>query len=152
LPMIAASVGDTVGRIVRGSGIGAARLGSRKADVIRRLGAPTGHPASSLRYCVDGGGKLLMGFDDRSRLRLAGTTSFSTRVHGLRTGSSLRRVKRVYPHAIWIGKQLLRASRSSRVVFGSCSCGSVAFVAVTSAHSAAQIRYWTRRAGLPRAR
>jgi hypothetical protein len=137
---------------LRGSGIGAARLGSRKADVIRRLGVPTEHTASSLRYCVDGGGKLLMAFDTAGRLRLAASTSFSTRIHRLRTGSSLRRVQRVYPHARWIGKRLLRASRRSRVVFGSCSCGSVAFVAVTNVRSAGQIRHYARRAGVPRAR
>jgi hypothetical protein len=58
----------------------------------------------------------------------------------------------VYPHALWIGKRLLRAQRRSRVVFGSCSCGSVAFVAVTNARSAAQIRYYAQQAGVPRAR
>jgi hypothetical protein len=137
---------------LRGVGIGAARLGARKADVIRRLGVPTEHTASSLRYCVDGGGKLLMAFDARARLRLAASTSFSTHIHKLRTGSSLVRVKRVYPQALWIGKQLLRASRRSRVVFGSCSCGTVAFVAVTNASSAAQIRYYAGLAGVPRAR
>src|SRR3954470_12764244 len=92
----------SAGRL-RGSGIGGVRLGSRKADVIRRLGVPTAHSASSLRYCVDGGGKLLMAFDHSGRLRLAASTSFGTRVRRLRTGSSLRSVKRVYPHAVWIG-------------------------------------------------
>ena len=76
----------------------------------------------------------------------------STRVHRLRTGSSLRRVKRVYPHARWIGRQLLRARRGSRVVLGSCSCGSVSFVAVTNVKRPAKIRYYAHRAGLPRAR
>jgi hypothetical protein len=85
-------------------------------------------------------------------LRFAASTSFSTHVHRLRTGSSLRRVKRVYPHARWIGKRLLRARSGSRVVFGSCSCGSVAFVAVTNLRSAAQIRYYAKKAGVPRAR
>lgn len=94
----------------------------------------------------------MMGFDRRGRLRLAASTSFSTHVNRLRTGSSLRHVKRVYPHALWIGRELLRARRGSRVVFGSCSCGSVAFVAVTDARSAAKIRYYARRAGVPRAR
>src|SRR3954447_1798574 len=71
---------------LRRTGIGGARLGSRKADVIRRLGAPTGQTARSLRYCVDGGGKLVMAFDRRGRLRLAASSSFSTRVRKLRTG------------------------------------------------------------------
>jgi hypothetical protein len=136
---------------LRGTGIGAARLGNRKADVIRRLGLPAGRTAQSMRYCVDGGGKLLMAFDSAGRLRLAASTSFSTHIHRVRTGSSLRRVKRVYPHARWIGKRLLRADRNSRVVFGSCSCGSVAFVGVTNARTAAQIRYYARQAGVPRA-
>jgi hypothetical protein len=120
--------------------------------VIRRLGVPTEHSGATLRYCVDGGGKLQMAFDDHGRLRLAASTSFSTHVRKLRTGSSLRHVKRVYPHARWIGRGLLRAGRRSRVIFGSCSCGSVAFVAVTNARSAGQVRYYVRRAGLPRAR
>jgi hypothetical protein len=137
---------------LRGSGIGGVRLGSRKADVIRRLGVPTEHSASSLRYCVQSGGKLVMAFDHRGRLRLAASTSFGTRVRKLRTGSSLARVKRVYPHARWIGKQLLRASRTSRVVLGSCSCGSVSFVGVTNARTPAQIRFYVKRAGLPRSR
>jgi hypothetical protein len=137
---------------LRSAGIGGARLGSRKADVIRRLGVPSEHTARALRYCVNGGGELLMSFDPRGRLRLAASTSFSTHVHRLRTGSSLGHVKRVYPHALWIGKQLLRASRRSRVVFGSCSCGTVAFVAVTNVRSVTAIRSYARRAGLPRAR
>lgn len=137
---------------LRGAGIGGVRLGSRKADVIRRLGVPTVHTAASLRYCVDGGGKLLMAFDHGSRLRLAASTSSRTRVRRLRTGSSLARVKRAYPHARRIGPQLLRAGRGSRVVLGSCSCGSVAFVAVTNARTAAQIRYYVRLAGLSHAR
>ena len=136
----------------RSTGIGGARLGKRKSDVIRRLGLPAAHTALSLRYCVEGGGKLLMAFDSRGRLRLAASTSFSTHVRRLRTGSSLRRVKRVYPHARWIGKQLLQAGRRSPVVFGSCSCGSVTFVAVTNERSAAKIRYYARLAGVPRGR
>jgi hypothetical protein len=137
---------------LRRTGIGAARLGSRKADVISRLGTPAEQTGHSLRYCIDGGGKLMMAFDGHGRLRLAASTSFSTRVHGLRTGSSLRHVKRVYRHALWIGKQLLRARRGSRVAFGSCSCGSVSFVAISDARSAAKLRYYARRAGVPRAR
>ena len=133
------------------TGIGAARLGATKSQVAARLGTPTASTAHSLRYCVDGGGKLLMAFDKRGRLRLALSTSFSTHVRGLRTGSSLRHVKRVYPHAFWIGKQLLRAGHRSRVVLASCSCGSVAFVAVTDARAPAKMRYWARRAGVPRA-
>jgi hypothetical protein len=137
---------------LRGSGIGNVRLGSRKADVIRWLGVPMAHTAGSLRYCVQAGGKLLMAFDDSGRLRLAASTSFGTHVRKLRTGSPLTRVKRVYPHARWIGKRLLRASRNSRVVLGSCSCGRVAFVAVTNARTPAQIRHYVTRAGLPRSR
>src|SRR3954454_3830530 len=137
---------------LRRTGIGQARLGSRQADLIRRLGPPVTRSAAQLRYCVDGGGKLLLAFDKRGRLRLAASTSFSTRVHRLRTGTSLRRVKRVYPHARWIGRRLLRASRHSRVVFGACSCGSVSFVAVTKAGSNARVRYWVRRVGLRRAK
>jgi hypothetical protein len=135
---------------LRSAGIGAARLGSRKADVIRQLGLPTTSAAQRLRYCVDGGGALMMAFDTRARLRLAASTSFSTRVHRLRTGSSLTHVKRVYPKAFWIGKRLLRAARGSRIVFGSCSCGSLTFVAVTNLRTPAQIRRYARIAGVPR--
>jgi hypothetical protein len=134
------------------AGIGAARLGSRRADVLRRLGAPAQQTAHWMRYCIDGGGKLLMAFDDTGRLRFAASTSFSTHVHGLRTGSSLLRVKHVYPHAFWIGRLLLRAYHGSRVVFGSCSCGSVSFVAITNLRTAAQIRDYAARARVPRAR
>jgi hypothetical protein len=105
-----------------------------------------------MRYCIDGGGKLLMAFDDTGRLRFTASTSFSTHIHRLRTGSSLVRVKRVYPHAFWIGRLLLRADHGSRVVFGSCSCGSVSFVAITNLRTAAQIREYAARARVPRAR
>jgi hypothetical protein len=134
------------------AGIGVVRLGISKANVLRRLGSPAQQSAQSMRYCVDGGGKLLMSFDTRGRLRLAASTSFSTRIRKLRTGSSLVRVKRVYPHAFWIGKQLLRAGHGSRVVFGSCSCGSVSFVAITNVRTAPKIRYYAKLAGVPRAR
>ena len=137
---------------LRSAGIGGARIGSRKADVLRRLGVPAEHTAQSMRYCVEGGGKLLIAFDLSGRLRLAASTSFSTHIHRLRAGSSLTRVKRVYPHARWIGRQLLRAGPRSRVIFGSCSCGALAFVAVTDLRSAAKVRYYAKQAGVPRAR
>ncbi|MFL5840417.1 MAG: hypothetical protein ACJ77Z_08195 [Thermoleophilaceae bacterium] len=134
------------------AGIGGARLGSTKADVLRRLGPPTQQTRYSMRYCVEGGGALLIAFDARGRLRVAASTSFSTHVHRVRTGSSLRRVKHVYPHAFWIGRLLLRAGHGSRVIFGSCSCGSVSFVGITDARTPAKIRYYAKRAGVPRAR
>jgi hypothetical protein len=133
-------------------GIGQAQLGRTKAEVLSRLGAPAQQGPHSMSYCVRGGGKLLLAFDARGRLRLAASTSFSTRVRKVRTGSSLRRVKRVYPHAFWIGKRVLRAARGSRVVLGSCSCGSVAYVAITNAGTPAKIRYYLKRAAVPRAR
>src|SRR5204863_9392223 len=133
-----------------GAGIGRARLGNRKADVLRKLGSPASQSAQAMRYCVNGGGELLLAFDTHARLRLVASTSFSTHIHRIRTGSSLLHVKHVFPHAFWIGKRLLRAGHRSRVVFGSCSCGSVAFVAITDARTAALIRYYARRAGVPR--
>jgi hypothetical protein len=136
----------------RKAGIGRVRLRMRKANVLRSLGAPAVQSAQAMSYCVNGGGKLLIAFDTAARVRFVASTSFSTRIHRIRTGSSLRRVKRVYPHALWIGKRVLRAGRGSRVVFGSCSCGSVAWVAVTDAGSPARIRYYAKRAGVPRAR
>lgn len=137
---------------LRRTGIGAVRLGATRAAVVRRLGTPAGQTARSMRYCVDGGGKLLVALDGRGRVRFVASTSFSTHVRHLRTGSSLRHVKEVYPHAFWIGKRLLRASRRSHVLFGSCGCGSVAYVAVTNVRRPAKVRYWARRAGVPRAR
>jgi hypothetical protein len=134
------------------AGIGVVRLGISKANVLRRLGLPAQQSAQAMRYCVDGGGKLLMAFDTHGRLRLAASTSFSTRIRKLRTGSSLVRVKHAYPHAFWIGKQLLRAGHGSRVVFGSCSCGSVSFVAITNVRTPPKIRYYAKLAGVPRAR
>jgi hypothetical protein len=135
-----------------GAGIGRAQLGRRKADILRRLGSPTAQSAQAMRYCVSGGGKLLLAFDTAARLRLVASTSFSTHVRRIRTGSSLRRVRRAYPHAYWIGKRVLRARRGSRAVFGSCSCGSVAYVAITNVRRAAGIRYYLKRAGVPRGR
>jgi hypothetical protein len=134
----------------RSTGIGEARLDARKADLLRRLGVPAEQSASSMNWCVDGGGRLLTAFDSHARLRFVASTSFDTRIRRVRTGSSLRAVKRAYPHAFWIGKQLLRAQRGSRIVFGSCSCGSVAYVGVTDAGTAAKIRYYAKRAGVPR--
>jgi hypothetical protein len=134
----------------RSTGIGLARLDARKADLLRRLGVPAEQDAGSMSWCVDGGGRLLAAFDSHARLRFVASTSFDSHIRRVRTGSSLRAVKRSYPHAFWIGKQLLRAQRGSRIVFGSCSCGSVAYVGVTDAGSAAKIRYYAKRAGVPR--
>jgi hypothetical protein len=105
-----------------------------------------------MRYCVDGGGKLLMSFDAGGHLRFAASTSFSTHIHRLRTGSSLLRVKHLYPRALWIGRMLLRAGHRSRVVFGSCSCGTVSFVAITNVRTPAKIRQYAALARVPRAR
>jgi hypothetical protein len=132
-------------------GIGRARLEATKGDVIGRLGPPTSQTAHAMRYCVNGGGVLRLAFDGHDRLRFVASTSFTTHIHRIRAGSSLLRVKHVYPHAFWIGKRLLRAGHGSRVVFGSCSCGSVAYVAITDIRGAASIRYYAGRAGLPRA-
>jgi hypothetical protein len=135
----------------RAGGIGLARLGLRRADILRRLGLPASQGPSAMRYCVEGGGKLLLAFDTAGKLRLAASTSFSTHIRRVRTGSSLVRVKHVFPHARWIGKRLLRTTARSRVVLGSCSCGSVSFVAITTARSAGKIRYYAKKAGVPRA-
>jgi hypothetical protein len=134
----------------RPSGIGLARLGSRTADVLRRLGPPAQQGPHSMRYCVDGGGKLLLAFDATGRVRFVASTSFSTHARKVRTGTSLVGVLRSYPHAFWIGKRLLRATRGSRIVFGSCGCGSVDFVGVTDVRAAARIRWYAKRAGVPR--
>ncbi len=133
-------------------GIGMVRLRATRSALQRALGAPTAQGAHSMRYCVAGGGSLLVALDRGGRVRLVASTSFSTHVHRVRTGSSLRHVKRAYPHAFWIGKRLLRSRHRSRLVFGSCSCGSVSFVAITDARTPAKIRYWARRAGVPAAR
>lgn len=132
------------GRVTK-RGIGAARLGLTKAQVLRRLGTPLAQGRHSLKYCVSGGGVLTVTLDAAGYVRFVKSTSFSSRLGRLRPGSSLRAFKRAYPHAVRIGRRLVRTTRRSRFVFGTCACGSAAFIAVTNADSAAKIRYYAKR-------
>lgn len=133
-------------------GIARIRLGHRRSRVVRRAGAPSTRARQAFRYCVSGGGRVLLAFSRRGDLRLVATTARGHAARGVRPGSSVRRLGRAFPDARSLGPGLLGTSRSSRVVFG-VRRGRVTFVAVTGRRQIkrpALLRYYLAKAGLRR--
>jgi hypothetical protein len=60
---------------VGSSSIGLVRLGRTQAQTLARVGAPSRRTARTFRYCVRGGGRVLVAFSGRDAARLVVTTA-----------------------------------------------------------------------------
>jgi len=114
---------------VRARGVDFVRLGRRRARLAhpaRRVGT-----LRASRFCVAGVGSRAVraAHGKRGRTRLVRTTAPGHRARGVGPGSSTTELEAAYPRAPRIGSRLRRATRTSRVVFGTAR-GRVRFVAV----------------------
>jgi hypothetical protein len=92
--------------------LGRIRLGNRKSRVLKRVGAPRSRRRRVWRYCVRGGGKVVVVFSKKGRVRLVATTA---RGHGhgrARPGLKRSRLRRL--HVRRLGRGLYLGTRRSR--------------------------------------
>jgi hypothetical protein len=74
-----------------GRGIGGVKLGMRRAHVRRAIGLPLAENTRWMRWCLDGGGRLVAALGrrgDRARVHIVLTDSGPFDTHGIRPGSS----------------------------------------------------------------
>ena len=81
---------------VGGRSIGRVSVRATRDLVGRRLGPPARTARGVLRYCVKGGGSVLVAFDDKGRVSLAATTAKGHRRLKIGRGSSLRSLQRAF--------------------------------------------------------
>jgi hypothetical protein len=109
-------------------GIGRVRLGASRRVLERRLGAPRRRRGSVSRWCVTGGGSVVVAFA-RGQAALVATTARGHRSRRIAPGSSARVVRRTFPFGRLALRGVRRAGRRSRVVIGVRS-GRVGYLAV----------------------
>lgn len=99
-------------------GIGFVRLGA-DADRLAARPAVTSTSARAVRFCVGVRENEAVGAvaDADGSVRLIATSAPQHRAHGVGAGSPLAAVGERYPHAVSLGRRLLRASPSSAIVF-----------------------------------
>ena len=134
-------------------GLGRFRLRLRRAVVERRAGEPgsTWRRGRVYRYCVArSGGKVILAFNGRNRVRLIASTARLHRRGGIGRGTRVRRLARS-SRTTQLGRGLW-ASPNGRFVYGTRR-GRVRYVAVVDrglAGSPRLIRAYLRLAGLRR--
>jgi C-terminal binding-module, SLH-like, of glucodextranase len=134
---------------VSSRGIGRVRIGRSKSRVRKSAGTPSRQKRNVYRYCVKGGGRVLVVFSKQGRSRLIITTARGHKVRGVRSGTTVERFRRAFRAAPRAGRGLYLTSRRSHVVIGTRK-GRVRFVAVADrrlANSARQLRSHLRQAG-----
>ena len=123
------------------------RLRARSRTVAKQVGGPTRKRRRVWRYCVNGGGKVLVVFSRRKRVVFISTTARRHRRGKVHRGTSLRRLRRVYRRR-GLTRVAPRLFRSGTVLFG-VRRGKVRFVALASARARpGQLRRYLRRARL----
>jgi FG-GAP-like repeat len=129
--------------------LGRIKIGTRRSRLLRRVGAPSVRRKRTWRYCVKGGGRVLVAFSPKGRVRLVATTA---RRHGhgkLRRGSGKKTYRKVKMRRIGRGLYTGRR-RSGRVVFR-IKRGKVTFVALADrklARRPRDLRIYVRMVGL----
>ena len=88
------------------------------------------------RYCVKGGGKVLLVFNKRKRAAFVASTAPRHRRKGVGPGTTVRRLRKVFGRAgvsaLPTGMLSIRGGASRHVVFGTRN-GKVRYVAVADA-------------------
>jgi len=110
-------------------GIGTIRLGLNSVGLLLRAGVPARSTPFAFRYCVQGGGKVLVSLSRRGDARLVLATGRSQHARGVRPGDLARKIRAAYPRAYRLGPGLYGTRRSSRIIFR-IRRGHVAWVAV----------------------
>ncbi len=99
-------------------GIGRLRIGASRRALERRLGAPRRSTRRAARWCVAGGGTVLVTYSRVGRALLIATTACGHRSRRVRPGSTLRLLRRSFPFSRAALRGVRRAGRRSRVVAG----------------------------------
>jgi hypothetical protein len=142
---------------VGGRSIGRISVRSTRDLVGRRAGPPARTARGVLRYCVKGGGSVLVAFDARGRVALVATTAKGHRRQGISRGSSLKTLQRRFGRRLRTavpGARRVSSGPSGQLLFG-VRRGKVTFVAVADRSllgSRSALRTQLRRAVLIRAR
>ncbi|MBA3300111.1 MAG: exo-alpha-sialidase, partial [Thermoleophilaceae bacterium] len=113
--------------------IGRASVGARRATVLRRLGPPRARRGNVWRYCVRGGGRVLLVFSKRKRVTFVASTARGHRRRGVGPRSTVRRLRAVFRRAgvrsLPGGILRVRRGSSRQILFGTRR-GRVRYVAV----------------------
>ena len=109
-------------------GIGRARIGQTRLQLIRALGPPAARTRRAYRYCVQGGGRLLIGFSPRARAVLVASTAPGHRARGVGRGSSARAVRRAFPRLRRVRRGIFAVGSRSRALLFNIERGRVRFV------------------------
>ena len=122
-------------RVARRS-LGRATVGARRATVLRRLGPPSARQGKVWRYCVRGGGKVLLVFSKRKRLAFVASTARRHTRSGVGPRSTVGRLRKTFRRAgvrsLPGGMLTIRRGASRQVVFGTHR-GRVRYVALADA-------------------
>jgi hypothetical protein len=148
-----------VGRTLKvgSSSIGRLALRATRAVVGRRLGPPARTARGVLRYCVKGGGSVLVAFTTKGRVGFAATTAPRHKRLGIGRGSALKAVRRTFGkrlRSVMPGVYRVSGTSSPRLLVG-VRRGRVTFVAVADRALIANrkaLRTQLRRAALIRSR
>ncbi|HVF78189.1 MAG TPA: sialidase family protein [Solirubrobacteraceae bacterium] len=135
--------------------IGSLQLRATRDRVGARFGPPGRTARGVLRFCVTGGGKVLIAFSAKGTVQLAATTAKQHRRLGIGKGSKVKALRRKFGRRVRSAGGLLRIAGgpSQQIVFGVRE-GRVTFVAVANrslVRDRVALRSQLRRAGLVRA-
>jgi hypothetical protein len=115
--------------------VGRLTLRSTRDAVGRRIGPPARTARGVLRYCVKGGGSVLVAFDAKGRVALAASTARGHRRTKIGRGSSEKALKKQFGHRLrsaGAGVRRVASGPSKGVLFG-VRRSKVTFVAVADA-------------------
>ena len=114
-------------RVTRRS-LGPLGLGLHGSKLLVRAGSPRRVSGRAWRYCAGASGAAYAVFSAEGRVRLAATTGRVQGTHGIRRGSRLADLERVFPRARRLTRKLIAAGRGGLVL--GLAAGKVRFVAV----------------------
>jgi outer membrane protein assembly factor BamB len=112
-------------------GLGRLRLRVRDAALVAAAGPPVRRTATTLRYCVEGGGRVLVGLSRRGRVQLVVSTARGHRARGLGPRSRARTLRRRLRGERRLRAGVISAGRRSSLLFGTRR-GRVRWVGVAS--------------------
>lgn len=101
---------------VSGRAVGRARIGQTQGRILARLGQPRRRGKRYLRYCVKGGGSVLIAFSTKGRARLVAATARGYRARRVGRGATLARARRAYRGARTLGSRILVDRRRGIVI------------------------------------
>jgi hypothetical protein len=117
-----------------------ASVGARRATVLRRLGRPRARRRNVWRYCVRGGGRVLLVFSKRKRVAFVASTARRHRRQGVGPSTTVRRLRAVFRRVgvrALAGGLRVRRGSSRQVLFGTRR-GRVRYVAVADRRTLAR--------------